>query len=146
MADQVQKIVEQIVDEDDDVDLEDDLEPTGEFLDPRTQRILDEADKLLAEFEQSLSSLSAEDEFDTALIVDNADEVERLLKSNQDLQRIFPWQRLMSIAIEHGKCPRVLKLCIGSTCFPQSSSTSPLIPIRHFIHVELCPTQIEERR
>jgi ankyrin repeat protein len=106
------ELLHQIADEDDDVDHDEDLEPTPEFLDPTTQRTLESADKLLAEFELTLSALSAEDEFDTALIVDSADDVERLFRNNQELAKKFTWPRLMQTAIEHGMAPRVLKLCI----------------------------------
>jgi hypothetical protein len=53
-------ILHQIADEDDDVEHDEDLEPTSEFLDINTQRTLESADKLLAEFELTLSALSAE--------------------------------------------------------------------------------------
>jgi hypothetical protein len=147
-------ILHQIADEDDDVEHDEDLEPTSEFLDINTQRTLESADKLLAEFELTLSALSAEgtphcaamillsrfyfvissflrvrpwllcdvclvDEFDTAMITDAADDVERLFRNNHELARTFTWQRLLNISIEHGKSPKVLKMCLGMSRNPR---------------------------
>ncbi len=55
------------------------------------------------------------DEFDTAMITDAADDVERLFRNNHELARTFTWQRLLNISIEHGKSPKVLKMCLGAS-------------------------------
>jgi hypothetical protein len=103
---------QQIAADDDETELED-LQPTDDFITDELADVLRKSEALLDEFESTLASLSVEDEFDTAMIVDSPEDLLRHLQSNSDLQRDFPWQRLLLSSIEHGKAPRVTRLCIG---------------------------------
>ncbi len=51
----------------------------------------------------------------SAVIVDSPEDVIRHLQSNVELQKAYPWQRLLTTAVEHGKSPRVTRLCLGAT-------------------------------
>ena len=126
----------------------DDLDPTDDFLDPVTKNVLDEYNVLMSEFEYSLANLGVNDEFDTALIVDNAEDVSRLLKTNLDLNSAYPWQRLFDIAVDHGKSPKVVKLCLDNganvnSIDPENKTTSLVSAIQNRASHAVCQVLVD---
>ena len=125
-----------------------DLQPTEDFVDGPTRALLQDYEVLTVEFGRSLSSLSIQDEFDTALVVDNPIEIQRILTTHVEWQQKYSWQKLFAIAVEHGKSPKIVKLCIEQGADPNfidaNKETSSLVSaIRNNAMHSVCQTILD---